>query len=597
MTVTRNQVRRRLEEGGLAKFEAMLATGLSLETVSEIAVREGVAESTEEAVRLLSSVSDERTDRRGAVHRRLRDDSLLEDSSSSSSRNKTDDHDEGEREDASSSRKKDVSPEKKDVSLEAVEDDDEEDWFAAPPPPPPEVQDEVAPNAIVEQADVFSSQQEGPPPPRDVVSPSEDPQNFFAALLQETTKSSSSVEERTMDARRSADAAFSSSSSTTKGDGSGAAAEEEAKKEHEAPPYVEVRDFQQRRRRRRSTSAPPPCTEKTEPQLKDTSGAFVPPASPPLAEKLLKLQNEVPSRFKSEKRLKTEVKRSRSAKPMSLTVPESPALATKRRTAETARRRRDTEATSADLALEESATSFFKALALNPKIMRSSGDYGVPRVTSAPTTSPRPFAFATDARRSSILQTARKPLGPSTDDVELAKAPTTRKKIANVSKRLLEAMACREEVVPEPPPPKKAPRTTTKKGPPFRPTPSSKPLTKPNAPKMPGLEIHAAARAKLLEAQALATQGASHHRKPLAAVATNELNSDRRARDRRAYDLAVLERQKLRDADKAAADAAVDKAQHADLARKKRTSIAHGGLQFVAHKPRHSSRNSTAFIK
>mmetsp|Transcript_35531 Transcript_35531/g.113537 ORF Transcript_35531/g.113537 Transcript_35531/m.113537 type:complete len:480 (-) Transcript_35531:97-1536(-) len=441
------------------KYEAMLATGLPLVTVCEIAVKEGVAASTEEASALLSTADDERRGRRGSRVREL-----------------------GES------------------------------------------------NTFSTVASGFSEK-------------GEDPQNFFHALLQDTTTTRK--------------AATPSSPKSDRGNGG------------------ETRSF--RRvvvRKRRGTSAPPASRGGT--------------SSPPLMEKLLRMQNEVPSRFKSEKRLQQTEPRP-ATKPLTLTIPESPQFAKKN-----SRPAKKEDQAQQATTTQQAATSFFKALALNPKIMRSSGDYGVPRVESAPTTSPKPFAFATEARRS---RTARKPPPPSKDDLELAKVPTTKRKVSVVSRRLL--LDPQKNTAAATPPSsllfkaRPAPKANAAS---FKVAPSSKPLTKPEAPRMPGLEIHNAARAKKKlrqeeeqqqqqRAASSSSRGttSSSSRRPLGS-ATNELNSDRRARDRRAYDLAAAERSKLRDLERHAADAAVARAQHAELHRKKRTSIADGGLQFVARR-------------
>lgn len=540
MTVTRGQ----RGTGGLAKFEAMLATGLSLETVCEIAVNEGVAESKDDAEALLASLSDERTDRRGR-HRassaiKTRIDPVVGGPTTTSSSDHQDQaaelpvqHDkeifvqEEEEEEA-------IRPEKDEE--EAIRPDKDQEEVAAPEKEeiaaPEEAGKDEAVLAVVPEttttAVAADNEEEAVvvvAPPATTADEEEDATNFFAALLEETK------EERGRFGRRSG-------------------------------------------RPRRSTSAPPTRT----------------PVSPPLAEKMLQMQNEVPSRFKSDQRLKTEHrKRSTSARPLSLTVPESPALLTKRRSVQTAVRESMVVPKQ-----DEDTAAFFKALALNPKIMQSSGDYGVPRIASAPTTSPRPFAFATDARRSiGGFRTARKPPPPSRDDLELAKAPATRRKVATVSRHLL-ATTTRGGVADEKPAEevqvfKARPVSTASR--PFRPAPSSKPLTKPEAPKMPGLEFHKSARAKLRQAQDLAKKMTSTDRKPLAPK-VNELNSDRRARERRAYDLGVAERQQRKEADKQAALTAIQKAQHADLARKKRTSMADGGLQFVAPTSRYHPRTA-----
>lgn len=312
-----------------------------------------------------------------------------------------------------------------------------------------------------------------------------------------------------------------------------ASPEEEETPPVEEPPAEEPpKRFVTERRRRRSTSEPPKTADS-----KSSREHSLPPSlppSPPLAEKLYKMLSETPSRFKSDKRLKTEQRHTRPSvarsERQSLTVPHSPALLT------SAPRR-------ARVAVAQVASTF-KALALNPKIMTSSGDYGVPRVCSAPTTAPRPFALATSNR----TRPAR-----AKDVVSLAKENVTRSFHAK-------------------PPPKSV----------FRPARSTKPLTTPVAPNMPGLAFHQRARAKFqenvakqraLEAQSIGVRP----RKPMAA-----LNSDVRAVKRSAYDSAAARRRDLRQAEKSAADAAVHDASQAQLARMRRTSIAQGGLQFVA---------------
>mmetsp|Transcript_14505 Transcript_14505/g.17556 ORF Transcript_14505/g.17556 Transcript_14505/m.17556 type:complete len:318 (+) Transcript_14505:574-1527(+) len=315
------------------------------------------------------------------------------------------------------------------------------------------------------------------------------------------------------------------------------------------------------------------------------------------------MESEIPSRFKSDKRLLQEKARATATASAvmsiqkvnnrdnigTLTIPASPTL-------RTARRSRGRTVQQDDI---DGVSHFFKALALDPKILHSSGDYGVPRVVSAPTTSPKPFAFATDSRLKQ--STVRKPPPLSNDEIELAKNKSSRR-ISKVSSHLFDqprlhstppssTLSGKDQV-------KKvfrarpAPTNSTKT---FTTVPSTKPLTKPEAPKMPGMQIHAAARAKLEAAvhQANRRNGVITKRLPLASVAL-ELNSDRRARERKAYDDALLKRRQARELDKSRAEAAIAKAKDAELKRQLRTSTVQGGLHFIARPI--SARSSSRFI-
>ncbi|KAJ8600910.1 hypothetical protein CTAYLR_005051 [Chrysophaeum taylorii] len=321
------------------------------------------------------------------------------------------------------------------------------------------------------------------------------------------------------------------------------------------------------------------------------------PPSPPLAEKIARWVSETPSRFKSDKRLEQEearpatTVRKLTVPPTTvrkLTVPRSPSLLT-------STRQRVPHVKAVVL-------SAFKALALNPKIMRSSGDYGVPRVISAPTTSPRPFAFATAARKMIRVDEKRsRSLAPKP-----ARDHHHNKRSKSAAPRDDDQSKCavapsktahdypRENAKPSAPRPAsiKADDNTKRPfkarpiptAPAFVPARSSKQLTTPVAPNMPGLARHAAAKAKFLEDQ---QQNANlkPQRQPLATK--NHLNSDARAAKRREFDDAIAHRRQAREADKRAAQAAVDQAQRAELKRNRRTSIAQGGSCFVARPIKH----------
>lgn len=219
--------------------------------------------------------------------------------------------------------------------------------------------------------------------------------------------------------------------------------------------------------------------------------------SPPLAEKLLKILSETPSRFKSERRLREEVKMRPTTIPKRANVVEAS----------------------------------FKALALDPRVLRSSGDLGVPRVAPAPTTAAKPFAFSARERRKTVISAVE------SSDFHAKPVP-------NFSK-------------------------------PFVPIRSAKPLTAPQMPNMPGLAWHERAR-KLRDACCkLPTKLPLKPNRIL-------LNTDVRALKRRVYNDKVKQRRLKKIADREAAQDAVNAALRAELMKARRASIAQGGLSFIA---------------
>lgn len=251
------------------------------------------------------------------------------------------------------------------------------------------------------------------------------------------------------------------------------------------------------------------------------------PPSPPLAEKLARMSRETPSRFKSDKRLQDEG----GLKPLNTackpTKPEGPRLTT-------AFRKRVSLATTTT---KDVCATAYKALALDRRILTCGGALGVPRVDSAPTTRPKPFGLSTANPRRATMAPVEQPTS-----------------IFRASRRSFGAKR------------------------PFTPAPSTKALTKPTMPNMPGLKWHEKAAAAKKEKEEKAARAAlrpvnKEHR---------PLKSDARALKRQQFNDLVKQRRSEREADRAAAKAAVQAALDAQLKRSRRASIAQGGLSFVA---------------
>uniref|UniRef100_A0A7S1UBK9 TPX2 C-terminal domain-containing protein n=1 Tax=Phaeomonas parva TaxID=124430 RepID=A0A7S1UBK9_9STRA len=129
-------------------------------------------------------------------------------------------------------------------------------------------------------------------------------------------------------------------------------------------------------------------------------------ASPPLAEKLAKL-NETPSRFHTAPRTRSQPPAvSSERKPRGLTVPHSPKFHKLHASARKALPSEERE-------LEEMRSHQFKARALDTRVLHGGGHLGVPVVEPQKLTTPHDFRFATDNRAH------RQPPPKSSEEMEL----------------------------------------------------------------------------------------------------------------------------------------------------------------------------------
>mmetsp|Transcript_24019 Transcript_24019/g.82120 ORF Transcript_24019/g.82120 Transcript_24019/m.82120 type:complete len:361 (+) Transcript_24019:204-1286(+) len=307
-----------------------------------------------------------------------------------------------------------------------------------------------------------------------------------------------------------------------------------------------------------------------------------PPPSPTLAEKLAKLAADVPSRFRRASVAQAEFaarqKEHEAGQKLGLTIPQSPALMSKIR-----ERKKQHESVALAAPPTVDGLGGFKALLLDPRVLNCAGTHGVPRVASAPTTSPRPFAFTCDKRAD-----ARPPPPPSADEVELSKKFQARKhkNAPNVPGNLLADLA-----QPKQPAPASAPVSAPAfrarpmpKSEAFKPAPSGKAPTVAATPEMPGAQRHRVALAawqENVEQLRAADLRKAYKHSPIA-LAKMQIHTDARALKRRAFNAASAQRRADREADRAAAAAAADQAAAAELDRLRRTSVANGGLRFVA---------------